>query len=155
MEFKDFIKENKVKKMSLDKNLAKALLKTSINDLRFLDKLKINETSSRKLMSNYYDILRSILESIAAREGYKIYSHEAFTYYLNEKNEKVLSLKFDRFRKIRNSINYYGKDISIEQTKENITEIKNMIKYLIKKYLRGLLWKTKRHLKWVLMFCLH
>ena len=79
-----------------------------------------------------------ILEAISIIDGFKIYSHEAFTYFLKEKGEEVLSTKFDRFRKIRNSINYYGKDISIEETKENIEEIKEMIKSLIKKYLGDL-----------------
>ena len=30
---------------------------------------------------------------------------------LKEKQEELISIKFDRFRKIRNQINYYGKDI--------------------------------------------
>ncbi len=138
MKFEDFIKKELARKSLKDINLAKSLLKNSKKDLNFLEKLNIDEDSSRKIMVNYYDILRSILEAISAIEGYKIYSHEAFTYFLKEKREETLSIKFDRFRKIRNSINYYGKDISIEETKENIKEIKNMIKYFIKKYLRGL-----------------
>ena len=69
-------------------------------------------------MSNYYDILRSILETIAILDRCKIYSHEAFTYFLKEKDENIIVNKFDRFRKIRNKINYYGKNISIEKTKE-------------------------------------
>mgnify|MGYP001560886570 FL=1 len=89
-------------------------------------------------MTNYYDVLRSILEAISSIKGYKIYSHEAFTSFLKELKEETLSRKFDRFRKIRNSINYYGKDISVEETRENIKEIKNMIQILIKKYLRDL-----------------
>ena len=82
--------------------------------------------------------MRSILEAVSIIKGYKIYSHEAYTYFLQEIKEDLISVKFDRFRKIRNSINYYGKDISIEETKENISEIKKMINLLIKKYLGGL-----------------
>ncbi len=138
MKFEDFIEKRLVRKASKDINLAKSLLQNIKRDLEFLDGLEINENSSRKLMTNYYDVLRSVLEAISTINNYKIYSHEAFTYFLKEKGEDVFAIKFDRFRKIRNSINYYGVDISIGETKENIKEIKNMIKRLIKKYLGDL-----------------
>jgi len=139
MKFSDFIKQGQVRVASKDESLAKSLIQSAKKDAEFLGSLEINEQSSRKLMTNYYDVLRSILEAIAAIKGYKIYSHEAFAYFLEEKNEKVLSIKFDRFRKIRNSINYYGENISIEETKENIEEIKSMIKILTDKYLGKLI----------------
>ena len=135
MDFEDFIKQGQVRIASKDIALAKSLLKNTKKDLEFLKNLEINENSSRKIMANYYEALKSILEAISAIEGYKIYSHEAFTYFLKKKQEETLSIKFDRFRKIRNSINYYGEDIEIEETKENILEIKEMISNLIKKYL--------------------
>ncbi len=135
MRFKDFIKNGVVRTASKDEILAKSLLKTTKKDLEFLNSLKLNDKSSRKLMSNYYDILRSILEAISSLKGYKIYSHKAFTYFLKEIKEDLISIKFERFRKIRNKINYYGKDVSIKETHENIKEIKSIIKYLVKKYL--------------------
>lgn len=135
MKFDDFIKKGEVRKSEKDLFLIKSLLKNAKNDLEFLKKLEINENSSRKIMSNYYDVLRSILEAVAVTDNYKIYSHEAFTYFLKEKGEEILSIKFDRFRKIRNKINYYGKDISPDETMENIKEIEKMISMLINKYL--------------------
>jgi hypothetical protein len=135
MNFEDFIKTKKARISSKNINLAKSLLKNSIKDLKFLETLEINENSSRKIMVNYYEILRSILESITSLQGYKVYEHEAFTYYLKKINENNLSIKFDRLRKIRNSINYYGEDISIEETREIKGEIKKIIEHLIKKYL--------------------
>jgi len=138
MEFKDFIKQGKARMASKDIALAKSLIKNTKNDLGFLKNLEVNKKSSRKIMTNYYEALRSILEAISIMGGYKIYSHEAFTYFLKKKQEESLSIKFDRFRKIRNSINYYGEDIEIEDTKQNIAEIKNMIEILIKKYLNKL-----------------
>ena len=138
MKFEDFVKQGLVRKSSLNKSLTKSLLKNSKKDLVFLNTSKINENSVRKIITGYYDVLRSILEAISAIEGYKIYSHEAFTYFLKEKGEHLLSIKFDRLRKIRNSINYYGEEISLEEAKENIHEMKNIINLLIKKYLRDL-----------------
>jgi hypothetical protein len=139
MNFDFFIKNGQVRKASVDKNLAKSLSEQTKKDMEFFDNLEINEVSIRKLVSNYYDFLRSKLEAIAILDGYKIYSHDAFTYYLKEKSELSLSVKFDRFRKLRNGINYYGEKISIVQGKEVIEDIKKIITYLINKYLKDLI----------------
>ena len=138
MNFTDFINEGKVRRSSIDKELVKSLLSGINTDLKFLDKIKIDEISARKLMVGYYDTLRSLLEAIASTEGYKIYSHEAFTFYLKEKGENILAEKFDRFRKIRNAINYYGKDIDVEECRENIKSMINVLNSLKNKYLKDL-----------------
>jgi hypothetical protein len=135
VKFDDFIEQGKVRRAFKDISLAKSLIETAGSDLSFLQKLEINRNSARKIMSNYYDILRSILEAIALLDGFKVYSHEAFAFFLQEKNENIISIKFDRFRKIRNDINYYGKNISVEEVKEYSIEILNIIKGLRKKYL--------------------
>jgi len=135
MNFEDFIKKGHAKRASKDENLAKSLIEGVKNDLIFLEKLAITKESARKIMTNYYDVLRSLLEAISSLDGYKIYLHEAFTYYLKEKGENIISIKFDRFRIIRNKINYYGKDISIEETIENVNEIKKVINILMNKYI--------------------
>lgn len=112
MKLDDFIKSGKVKKGAKDIQLAKSLLDTSEQDLQFINSLLLTEISARRLVANYYEILRSLIEALAALDGLKVYSHEAFTYYLKEKNLTNESVNFDRIRKIRNNINYYGKDIS-------------------------------------------
>ena len=135
MKFNDFITRKEVRKTEFDKGLFESLVKTAELDLIFLEKVKIDEYSSRKIMSNYYDVLRSLLEAMALKDGYKVYSHEAFTFYLREKEESEISLKFDRFRKKRNAINYYGESVSVEEVKEYSKEMKKIIIELKKKYL--------------------
>jgi len=136
MKFEDFIKQGQVRRASPDISLVKSLYKNTINDLKYLESQIINEISARKIISNYYDCLRSILEAIASLEGYKIYQHEAYAFFLKEKNEEIPSIKFDRFRKIRNKINYYGGDISVQEAKEISEEVIKLINYLIEKYLK-------------------
>ena len=46
--------------------------------------------------------------------------------------EQSTFMKFDRYRKLRNGINYYGEDIDIETVKEAIIEIPKLIKELEK-----------------------
>jgi hypothetical protein len=127
MRFEDFIKKGQVKHTSKDIQLIKALINTADQDLEFLKQLALTIISARKIISNYYDVLRSILEAIVSLDGYKVYSHEAFTYYLKEKEEEDSAIKFDRFRKIRNSINYYGKEIKPVEAKEIVDDIIKLV----------------------------
>ena len=131
-----FIKKGQVRKATPDIALIKSLVKTAEADMLFLKSVEVNELSARKVMSNYYDTLRSILEAMAALDGFKVYSHEAFKHFLSEKGEHIIAEKFDRFRKIRNKINYYGKSISKEEVVENSTEIASLITQLKEKYLK-------------------
>lgn len=134
MKFTDFLKRKEVKKVEKDTELVKSLITSAEYDLIFLAKVKIDEFSARKIISNYYDVLRSILEAMALNDGYKVYSHEAFTLYLKEKGESEISLKFDRFRKKRNKINYYGESVSIEEVTDYSEDIKIVIIELKEKY---------------------
>ena len=137
MKFEDFIKEGKVRKATPDRLMANSIIKNTLEDLKFLEMTKITELSKRKIVSNYYDSLRSLLEAISLLNGYKIYSHEAFTYFLKEiLNQDALPLKFDRFRKIRNGLNYYGKSIQLSEAIEIIEELKTTINEIIKKFIK-------------------
>ena len=138
MKFQDYIKNGFIRKSSPDKQLALSLLKQTKQDKEFFDSLEINEKSARKIASNYYDLLRSILEAISALDGYKIYNHEGFVYYLKEKNELKLAEKFDRIRRIRNNINYYGSAVSKEEAQDIKDNVNEMLPLLIEKYLKEL-----------------
>ena len=75
-----------------------------------------------------YDALRTLLEALALSKGYKIYNHECYTAFLKEiLDESTLGDTFDKFRKLRNAINYYGKSISSEESKEIIKEMNDFI----------------------------
>ena len=54
-------------------------------------------------------------------------------------NEKEIADAFDRYRKIRNSINYYGTPISLAETQKALVEIPKFIENLRKKYLLDVL----------------
>ena len=72
----------------------------------------------------------------AIKKGFKIYNHECFTAFLKEFMDlDSESIDFDNFRKIRNSINYYGEDITIEDAESLISKIRLLRKKLIKEFL--------------------
>ena len=47
-------------------------------------------------------------------------------------DEKEISMKFDRYRQLRNGINYYGRGIAKETAEKAIKEIPDIIKKLKK-----------------------
>ena len=135
MNFYESIASGKVKKITINNSLIKSIYHTTLQDLSYLKKQKIDRFSARKCVSNYYDCLRSIIDAIALLEGYKIYDHETYAFFLEMKNEKKAAYLFDKFRRIRNKINYYGLSLSIEEAQETIITIRKLTTYLINTYL--------------------
>ena len=123
----DFIackRRNLVKQVRIDHNLIESLLKTSSKKLQTQKLLKLNEDTASSKITLIYDAMRELLEALAISNGYKIYNHECYTSFLKEvMKESSLGDKFDSFRRIRNDINYYGKDISAEDSKHIINDM--------------------------------
>jgi len=130
MKFEDFIEQGKVRKGSADIPKVKSLLETSKNHLLFLENQKINQISAGSILVTYYEALREIIEAICLKEGFKVYSHEAFTYFLKEKNGPLASTKFDNLRKLRNVVNYYSESVDVNEVVVTKDEIIKLIQYL-------------------------
>ncbi len=47
-------------------------------------------------------------------------------------NESIKGDEFDELRKIRNGINYYAKDISVEEAKDVLERIKKLREEIVK-----------------------
>ncbi len=136
MNFKDFIRRGLVRKATSDVELAKSLIAESGKILAVIKELKPNDTNSTLLMRECYESFRQICEAIAVYKGYRTYSHEAITAFIAEiLNEKEIANSFDRYRKIRNSINYYGTPISLAETQKALAEIPKFIENLKKEHL--------------------
>ena len=116
---KRFAKEAKT-----DRNLINSLIKASSKKQQTEKMLKLDDTTATSKLSLAYDALRELLEALAITKGYKIYNHECFCAFLKEVlNESGLGDQFNKIRKIRNAINYYGKDITTEEAEQIINEI--------------------------------
>jgi len=138
MLFEDFQKDGKVIKGEKDFQKAKALIKMSDDNLKTAMGIDIDGTTASTVFGIMYESLRELIEAMCLTKGLKVYSHEAFTYYLLELGEENISYKFDRLRKIRNRANYYGKKVSEEVTKDAKKQIKEVRAHLKSKYLRDL-----------------
>ncbi|MDP3027557.1 MAG: hypothetical protein Q8N63_07670 [Nanoarchaeota archaeon] len=127
MDFNECLKKRIAKEVNEDKELIASLIKTSQNKFDSEKKLELTDVTSGSKISLLYDSLREILEALAIKNGYKIYNHECYTHFLKEiLNESTKGDEFDDLRKIRNSINYYAKDIPINEAKEVLERIRKL-----------------------------
>lgn len=133
-EFEFFLKKGDVKKQNPDKNLSNATFKDSLDRLE-LSKNLLQKTKPKYVLENAYEAMREATDSILYREGYKSFSHEASIVYLIKKGFSEQDIiEFDRFRKIRNGIKYYGRDCdesdadsAIKLAEKIITKIKRLL----------------------------
>jgi ABC-type Fe3+-citrate transport system substrate-binding protein len=129
MDWNDCLKKRVAKEVKEDIELINSLIKTSQNKLESEEKLELSEITASSKISLLYDSLRELLEALALKNRFKIYNHECYTYFLKEVlNESAKAEEFDELRKVRNSINYYGKEVSIQETKEILKRIKDLRK---------------------------
>jgi len=136
MDWNECIKTKIAKEVKEDIDLINSLIKTSKNKLESENKLEMSEVTAVSKVSLAYDSLRELLEALSLKSGFKIYNHEGYTPFLKEiiKNS-AMGDEFDELRKIRNSINYYGKSISTNEATTIIKRITNLRK-LIESYLK-------------------
>jgi hypothetical protein len=128
MDWKECNTRRLVKKITADTELAESLVKSAQKKLETANRIKLDDVTATSKITLFYDSLREILESIAIKNGFKIYNHDCYCAFLKEviDQEEVAEL-FDRFRKIRNSINYYGKDIKPKEAEEIIEDMAELI----------------------------
>ncbi len=133
MSWEDCLEEGLVRKASPDKELAKSLVKMSENRINFIKSVSTDVTNAPILLAECYEALREICEATIALKGFKVYSHQCITYFLKDiLSESNIAEIFDKFRKIRNSINYYGRTITVDESKNGIEEILEIIDKLKK-----------------------
>lgn len=135
MRFDDFLKEGSVQNASQDPQKAKALVKMAFNNLAVSKKIRLDDESASLVLSSAYESLRQVLEAITLTEGYKVFSHLAYTYYLLEKGETSASATFNRLRKLRNGVNYYGKTVPKQVTEQALKDIENLCEKMRNKYI--------------------
>ncbi len=132
--FEESMAMGKVKRVMSNKIRASSLFESSAQAIETARVIQLNSNTSKSILRELYEGLREYCEAIGYSEGYKFLDHESITYFLRDiLKEQSVSVKFDRYRKLRNGINYYGENIDIETVKEAIIEIPELIKEL-KKY---------------------
>ena len=97
--------------------------------MRVILKIELTNESSEIIFRELYECLRQAIEAIGYRRGYKFENHESIKSFVFEMlGNKSLANDFDRYRKIRHGINYYGETVSVETTAKAIEDIPRYIK---------------------------
>jgi hypothetical protein len=126
MDWRECVKQRIVKDVKKDKNLIAST--REIADIKIESAGVLPDIYYIAKISLLYDALREYLESIALENGYKIYNHECYSAFLKEilelPNEAEL---FDKLRKIRNGINYYGRKVSADEAEQVVSDLKSLI----------------------------
>jgi len=128
MDWEECNKKKLIRKIHVDEGLIYSLTECSKDKSFSASLLNLNERTSSSIIILYYDSLRELLEALAIKNQYKIYNHECYVYFLKEilKEEKFSEI-YDRIRKVRNSLIYYGRKLSLEETETIIKDIKLLI----------------------------
>ncbi len=118
-----------VKEVQPDKSLIQSLQVSSHKKQNTQKLLPLNDDTTTSKISLAYDALRELLEAYSIMKGYKLYNHECYTAFLKEIiQQSAYADTFDVIRKIRNDINYYGKNITAEEGESIIKDIEELIK---------------------------
>ncbi len=133
MNFENSLKEGYAKKIPINTIRAKNLIKSAEEAIETAKEIPLIEGKLKSILRELYEGLRECCEAVGYLNGYKFLTHEVITYFLGDiLKEKTIAKKFDRYRKLRNGINYYGESIAVETLQEALEEIPKIIKYLEK-----------------------
>lgn len=138
MDINECFRKGMIKKTEINEELIKSLIEMSDIKEMAVKTANLNNMNISAYVSLAYDSLREVLEAICVSKGYKVLSHICIGELLRDVLENFDYDEFDRFRYIRNGINYYGTKIEFEQGKKIIHNIFGMKKSLTGKYLNKL-----------------
>jgi len=120
-----------VKRIAPDGEMAASLIKTSSNKADANGQLPLTRVTIAAKISLGYDVVRELLEALALQEGFKIYTRVCYTAFLEEFLKKGgLAEEFDEIRRVRNDVNYYGKDVALEEA-ETILRRMGQLRHLL------------------------
>ncbi len=134
MDWKGCVDSGMSKEVKPDKELIASLLSSADKRMKSVDLLKTDSVTANSKLSLAYDALREVLEALAIKHGYKIYNHECYTCFLKELLKSNFEAEeFDTLRRTRNKVNYYGKELSIEESNILVRKIKDLKNIIIKR----------------------
>ncbi len=133
MNFNNSLNSGKAKKILPNKIRADSLFKSSVQAIETAKIIPLNPSTAKTILRESYEGLRECCEAIGFLQGYKFLDHQSIGYFLRDilKQEAIFN-KFDRYRKLRNGISYFGNSIEVETIKEIIVEIPKLVRELKK-----------------------
>ncbi|MBI3412578.1 MAG: hypothetical protein HY051_00670 [Candidatus Aenigmarchaeota archaeon] len=124
MDWENCVNEGTAVKVSINEERMRSLRNSAKATLEFVESVEMNENNASILLKNMYDAVLELLHAYLLSKGYKVLNHLCIGYYLRDVlgNREFFYL-FDRYRKIRNSITYYGVRVEPATAKHGINEL--------------------------------
>jgi len=141
--FEEYLVKGIIKKCSVNKSRAQFLIEESEKSLRGLNKrinvMQIDEDNANSIVKDCYDIIMELIRAKLLLDGYNSsgrFAHEAEVSYLKKlgfSDNEVASI--NELRYFRNSVNYYGKILSVEYAGQ-VSKLTNKIYPKLKSMIR-------------------
>ena len=119
-------------KISKDNERARSLFETAKDRLEVV---KLVYGRTYKVVEEYYEVIKELLNSLMYIDGFKTLSHKSLINYFSENYNELEDSQIriiDVLRRSRNGIVYYGEKISKDFLINNEEDIKEIIRVLIK-----------------------
>lgn len=137
--FEEFVKENIVKKQSIDKSRAEFLIRESENSynnlLEKIQKITLTESNANDFIKSCYDTIMELIRAKMILQGYNASgfgAHEAEVSFMRILSFEEKDVQFaDQMRFFRNGIVYYGTKLDKEYT-EKVIEFTKRIYFKLK-----------------------
>lgn len=137
MSWKRCLKEFDARKITVDKQRAKSLILVAKNRKNFINSIPKKDENLMFIFESYYTLLIEIIHALAYKKGYDIKNHVCLGYFLKKYYNFVDNHDlFQKFRKNRNNLIYYGVIFETQILEKNIFEIQDYIKKVEKLYLK-------------------
>jgi len=141
--FEEYLTKGVIKKCSINKSRAEFLIEESEKSLRGLKKridiMEIDDDNANSIIKDCYDILMELIRAKLLLDGYNSsgqFAHEAEVSYLKKLGFSDNEVAFiNDLRYFKNSINYYGKILSVEYAKQ-VSNFTNKIYPKLKRMVR-------------------
>ena len=127
MNFAERMRDHLIRRIPVDKERAASLKAAAEDVLATLKLIPVRKESAKTIVRETYEGIRQSFEVLGYERGYKFESHEAiFHFILDVLKEQEIAQLFDRYRLLRNKINYYGKEVDVttaERAKKDAARI--------------------------------
>lgn len=127
--FEKMVDGGGVRKNEPDPGKARGLIEMAMSDMERVNMEKINEDSASYVFKNAYDVIRYSISALMALDGFHPYSHVAVVAYMRDELtiSDSLASKFNKFRKLRNNIEYRAERATVKEAEEILNFMKDFV----------------------------
>jgi len=107
----------------------------ALNDMEQVLEENIDQQSASYVFKNAYEVIRTAINSRMAENGYRPYSHTATIAFARDRMNitKAEATRINRYRKLRNSIQYRAERVTVEEAREIVESMEKTVKEIFDK----------------------